>query len=139
MSDKVAFFLLAILIVGLLLLGVIFITRKGPRPIDVEKYRSRWLAVEQQVKKDEETSYTVALLNADKLLDQALLDRGYKGKSTADRMKAANFKWSNANSVWTAHKTRNKVAHEQDFHLTYDDTRRALVAFRQALKDLGAL
>jgi len=48
-------------------------------------------------------------------------------------------KWSNANNVWTAHKLRNQIAHEPDVRLDYDGARRALTAFKQALKDIGAI
>ena len=139
MNDNLLFFLGAVGIVGLLVLGTVFFTRKGPRPIDVERYRSRWLSIEQGVKRDEPNSYVVALLNADKLLDQALQDRGFNGTKTAERMKAANAKWSNADAVWSAHKLRNRVAHEQDIKVSFDETRRALSGFKQALKELGAL
>jgi hypothetical protein len=56
-----------------------------------------------------------------------------------ERMKAYQSKWSNANGVWGAHKLRNQVAHEHDVKISYDDTRRALAAYKRALKDVGAI
>jgi hypothetical protein len=138
-NENVIFFLGAVAFVGVLVMGAVFITRKGPRPIDTERYRSRWLAIEQQLKQNESNSYIVCLLNADKLLDQALQDRGFKGTKTSERMKSATSKWSNPNAVWAAHKLRNRVAHEQDITISYDETRRALSAFKTALKELGAI
>ena len=81
----------------------------------------------------------MAILNADKLLDQALRQRGFKGETMGERMKSAQNVWSNANHVWTAHKVRNRIAHESGVKVDYDITRRALVAFKQALKDVGAI
>ena len=46
---------------------------------------------------------------------------------------------SNNDSVWFAHKLRNRLVHEQDIALREKDVREALVGIRQALKDLGAL
>lgn len=132
-------FIAGVLIVGILLIVVISITKRGPAPLDVEKYRRRWLAVEQQLKRDEQSSYHLAILNADKLVDQALKDRRIKGTTMGERMKAVNSRWSNANAVWAAHKLRNQVAHEHDVQITYDTARRALAALKQALKDLGAI
>lgn len=57
----------------------------------------------------------------------------------ADRMKQYQKSWSNANAVWSAHKLRNRIAHDTDVQVGYDDTRRALGAFKQALKDVGAI
>lgn len=132
-------FLAGVLIVGVLLIVVIIITKKGPAPLAVEKYRMRWLAIEKQLNRDEVSSLHLAVLNADKLLDQALRDRHIKGETMGERMKTARSTWSNANAVWSAHKLRNQIAHESDVHVTYEDARRALSAFKQALKDIGAI
>ena len=128
-----------VMIIGVMLIAVIMLTKKGAVHLDVDKYRSRWLAIENQLKRDEESSYHLCILNADKLLDQALRECGVKGETMGERMKAARDTWSNANAVWTAHKLRNQVAHEPDVRIGYDDTRRALAAFKQALKDVGAI
>jgi hypothetical protein len=134
---SIIFFFTAIFIFGGLLFAVIALARKGPRGLDVEKYRSRWLTIEQQLKRDETSSYPMCVLNADKLLDQALQEKGVSGTTMGERMKQT--KWSNANSVWSAHKLRNQIAHEPDVRLDYDGARRSLAAFKQALKDLGAI
>jgi hypothetical protein len=133
------FFLASVLILGGLLFAVIALAKKGPRTLDVEKYRSRWLTIEQQLKRDEVNSYHMSVLNADKLLDQALQERGMAGKTMGERMKHAQQKWTNANSVWTAHKLRNRIAHDPDVRLNYEGARHALHAFKQGLKDLGAI
>jgi transposase len=136
---SIIFFLAAVFIVGGLLFAVIALAKKGPRNLDVEKYRSRWLSIEQQLKRDEISSYHMCILNADKLVDQALVERGVNGKTMAERMKEAKGKWSNAHHVWTAHKLRNQIAHEPDVNISYESARRALIAYKQALKDLGAI
>ena len=136
---SIIFFFAAILIFGGLLFAVIALARRGPRGLDVEKYRSRWMTIEQQLKRDEASSYPMCVLNADKLLDQALQEKGVQGTTMGERMKTMQPKWSNANNVWTAHKLRNQIAHEPDVKLSYDATRRALSSFKQALKDIGAI
>ena len=77
--------------------------------------------------------------NFDKLVDKALRDSHYKGETMGERMKAAGKVWSNANHIWGAHKIRNHIAHEADVKINYDIARRALAAYKQALKDLGAI
>jgi len=138
-SISVIFFLAAILIFGALLFAVITLTKRNPKGLDVEKYRTRWMTIEQQLKRDEITSYSMCVLNADTLLDQAMKDRGIQGTTMGERMKQLQKTWSNANNVWTAHKLRNQIAHEPEVRLDYDGTRRALAAFKQALKDVGAI
>lgn len=138
-TITIIFFLAGVLVFAAILFAVISLTKKGPSRLDVDKYRSRWMTIEQQLKRDETMSYQVCVMNADTLLDQALKDKGVQGATMGERMKQFQQKWSNANNVWTAHKLRNQIAHEADFAINYESARRALTAFKQALKDVGAI
>jgi hypothetical protein len=139
MDGTLLAFILGVLIVGILLIVVITLTKRGPTTLDVNKYRSQWLSIESQLKRENPASYHLTVLNADKLLDKALRERGYKGETMGERMKVAKDVWSNANAVWSAHKLRNHIAHETDAQVTYEDARLALAGFKQALKDVGAI
>lgn len=138
-TVSIIFFFSAILIFGGLLFVVISLTKNSPRPLDVDKYRSRWMSIETRLKRDDANSHTVCVFEADKLLDQALRERGLPGKTMAERMKQCQGKWTNGNGVWAAHKLRNKLAHEPDVKIDYERARQALVAFKQGLKDIGAI
>lgn len=129
----------AVLIIGALLMAMVTLTKKGGKQLDVEKYRTKWLSIENHFKRDEESSYHLCILNADKLLDQALREHGVRGNTMGERMKSTQTSWSNANAIWTAHKLRNQIAHEPDVRVSYDTARYALASFKQALKDVGAI
>lgn len=124
------------IVAGVILLAVV---TKGQKQLDKQKYRSKWLKVEASLQKNTPASYHLAVLNADKLLDQAMKEAGYKGSTMGDRMKNAKQVFSNRNGVWAAHKLRNQIAHETDVRVEYDAARRALASFKQALKDVGAI
>lgn len=128
----------AVLIVGVLLFAVITFGKKGST-LDVEKYRSRWLAIEQSIQRDNAASYHMAIMNADKLVDQALKDKGYGGQTMGERLKSAKASLPHRDNIWSAHKLRNRIAHEADAKVSYDQARRALAQFKQTLKDLGAI
>lgn len=136
---SIIFFFTAIFIFAGILFALVALTRRGSSGLDIEKYRTRWLSIEQQLRRDEVSSYQMCVLNADKLLDQALKDKGVKGETMAERMKQMKQTWSNANSVWSAHKLRNRIAHEDNVALDYEGTRRTLYSYKQALKDIGAI
>ena len=138
-SVTIILFFSAILIFGGLLFAVISFTKNNSRSLDQDKFRTRWMRLESQLQRDNEASYTVCIFEADKLLDQALHERGLNGKTMADRMKQYQGKWTNGNGVWAAHKLRNKLAHENDVRVDYERTRQALGAFKQGLKDVGAI
>lgn len=138
-SISVIFFIAAIFVFGAVLFAVISLTKRGPTTLDVDKYRTKWMTIEQQLKRDEAMTYQLSVLSADMLLDQALKDKGIQGATMGERMKQMQKKWSSANNVWSAHKLRNRIAHEPDVKLNYDSARRALASFKQALKDVGAI
>lgn len=80
-----------------------------------------------------------AVSEADKLLDYAMKGSGFKGATMGERLKNHRGRFSDINSVWSAHKLRNALAHEADFDLVPSQAREAVKNFERALKDLGAL
>lgn len=133
------FLSIAILICAILLFFAINLTKPHKIILDKVKYQGNWLKIENSVKKDQATTWHLALINADKLLDKALRELHFSGQTMAERLKDAREQLSSPNSVWHAHKLRNVIAHETDININYDQTRRALASFKQALKDLGAI
>lgn len=135
----IIFFLIVVLIGAVIaVIFLLFSSKNGPR-LNVSRYQTQWLAIENSVTRGNQASWHVSIMNADKLLDQALRDRRFKGQTMGERMKSAAKVWKNANHVWGAHKIRNQLAHEVDTQLSYEVTLRSLSAFKQALKDLGAI
>lgn len=138
-GSGVPLLLVSILIVAVV--GVIYLlfSSKTTPKLNKDKFQAKWLSIEHSIKRDNPSSYPLAVLNADKLVDQALRERRFKGQTMGERMKSAQQVWKNPNHVWGAHKVRNQLAHESDAEISYDIAIRALSAFKQALKDLGAI
>ncbi len=78
-----------------------------------------------------------AVMDADKLLDYALIRNGYGEGNLGEKLKKANGIFGDINGVWFAHKLRNKVAHELG-EINFNDAKDALKCFKRALNDLGA-
>jgi hypothetical protein len=130
---------LAAAIVGLLLvvgLASWFAKKRFAKP-DVKKFTERWN--EAQKLCASKNTWPLAIINADKLLDDALKRTHYKGKTMGERLVAAQRDLSDNDSVWYAHKLRNKIVHEEYGDLKKRDVQKVLMGFRQALRDLGAL
>lgn len=136
---ELVFLGLAILICAGLLFFCIGLTKPHKIELNKEKFQGQWLKIENSIKKDEPSTWHLALINADKLLDMALRELKFSGQTMGERLKNAKNKLSSPNSIWHAHKLRNVVAHEADAQINYDQTRRAMNSFKQALKDLGAI
>ena len=133
------FILVAVLIAAVVGVVYLLITSKHGSQLNVQRYQTKWLEIENSVTRDNAASWQLAIMNADKLLDQALRERRFRGQTMGERMKSAQKAWKNANHVWGAHKIRNQLAHEVNAKVTYDITLRSLSAFKQGLKDLGAI
>ncbi len=138
-DQSIVFVFASIIIVATILFALICFTKKMGKRIDVEKYRARCLEIEHRLKADDPNTYQLCVLNADKLLDQALRDLGVKGNTMGERLKNSVSLYSDRNGIWTAHKLRNVIAHEPGATVSYQQAKQALVYFRQALKDLGAI
>lgn len=139
MSSLVFFMLAGVLILAGVMLWIMFRLHHQSHQLNVEKYRRKWLEIEQQLKRDDPRSCQFAIVEADKLLDIAMKESGIKGDTMGERLKAAKERWSDRNAVWTAHKLRNQIVHEADVRVEYDGARRALAGFKKALKDIGAI
>lgn len=79
--------------------------------------------------------YKHAIMDADKLLDQALYLKGYKG-SLGGKLKKAGPLFKSINNVWAAHKIRNNIAHQINYQVNEKIYRETMLRFKQAFKDL---
>lgn len=75
------------------------------------------------------------ILEFDKILDQCLLKKGLFG-TLGDKMKRYNKYFLNKDAVWKAHKLRNKLAHEIDYHLTEKEFFIAEMSYRKEIEAL---
>jgi hypothetical protein len=137
-GDTNTIFLAVAIVALLLVVGVAswFAKKRFARP-DVKKFTERWN--EAQKLCASKNTWPLAIINADKLLDDALKRTHYKGKTMGERLVAAQRDLSDNDSVWFAHKLRNKIVHEEYGDLKKRDVQKVLMGFRQALRDLGAL
>ncbi len=139
MDGSVITFVFAILIVAVLVFVAILLTGKRNHRFNTEYYQSRFLELENRLRQDNPATYSLAIINGDKLLDKALIEMGIPGKTMGDRLKRGGGRFTNLNAVWRAHKLRNAIAHETDLEVSYKQATNALEVYKQALKDLGAI
>jgi hypothetical protein len=111
--------------------------RRRPAKLNQEYYAQRWQTLQTLLK--DKVSWPLAIIDADKLLDDALRKRHYKGKTMGERLVSAQHDIKNNDDVWFGHKLRNTLVHETNVKLKERDVKEALLGIRAALKDLGAL
>lgn len=139
MDGGVVTFILAILIVAVLIFVAILLTGKRNYTFNKQVYQTKFLAIENKLNQNNAATFMTTVIEADKLLDKAMMEMGIPGKTMGERLKKSGDKFSNLNAVWRAHKLRNALAHESDLEISYKQAYNALQVYKQALKDLGAI
>lgn len=134
----IAVFLAAAIIFGIVIL--MLVSRFGRRihtGLNKAYFDEKWSELLDRVKTAD--GMILAVIDADKLLDEALKKRGYRGKTMGERLVAAQRDFSSNDGVWYAHKLRNRLVHEPNVRLRRSEAKNALAGIKQGLKDLGAL
>ncbi|MFH1218680.1 MAG: hypothetical protein V1679_02465 [Candidatus Peregrinibacteria bacterium] len=129
------YLVIAFLVFDVVLVLVIVVRRKSVRKFRAEEaqyIKSHWIRIIDSFHNDPKN----AVMDADKILDYALLRRGFEG-SLGEKLKKAGPRFSDLNGVWSAHKLRNRIAHEMG-NISKDEAKKALGGFKRGLNDLGA-
>lgn len=127
--------LLVFLALDLVLVMWIFFRRRRGRAFSSEEavyIRSQWIRIIDSFHAHPKH----AVLDADKLLDYALDRQGFEG-SLGEKLKLVGFRFSDLDAVWSAHKLRNRIAHELK-DVDVGEAKSALQSLKKALNDLGA-
>lgn len=107
-----------------------------------QQYREHWQRIEQLIEMPGTDATKSAILEADKLVDTALRQKGFSGQTMGDRLKDARAYFGNNavyQGLWQAHKMRNALAHELSFDLPKQIAKQHLDQFKAALQQLGVL
>lgn len=130
--------ILIIASIGILgLVIIIYFFGGGLRKDRRNYYRNQWAKILNKAKGDM-NAQTLAVIEADKLFDQLLKERGFKGETMGHRLKHAAPSLSNANKLWRVHKFRNKLVHE-NVTISRKQVLAALRVYEAEMKKLGAL
>ncbi|PIV10498.1 MAG: hypothetical protein COS49_00240 [Candidatus Portnoybacteria bacterium CG03_land_8_20_14_0_80_41_10] len=105
-----------------------------------KKMVKRWESVLANLGREDENSYKLAVIEADKIFDDILKKIGYQGEDMGERLKQLTpAQTANLDEVWQAHKLRNQIVHEPDSKLTRAQAQRAVEIYQRALEDLEAV
>lgn len=98
---------------------------------------AKWAEVQAMMQQGGPANFRQAIMEADKLVDLALKSE-VSGETMGDRLRNARklFPRDTYDKLWTAHKIRNKIAHEADFEGLSSDANLAVRNFEKALKEL---
>lgn len=115
----------------------IFRLRRRQKKLKVESFTQEWKELQKLCATRK--TWPQAIRQADELLDKALKQKRFKGKTTGERLVAAQHHLTSNDMVWYSHKYCKQLEGVDVRTLKKQEVADALVGFRQALRDLGAL
>jgi hypothetical protein len=98
---------------------------------------TRWEHVRELASGTSESDWRLAILEADILLNDLLVDQGYRGESIGERLRDANpLQFRTLDLAWKAHKVRNDIAHAgSEYHLSQRDADATLDLYRRVFEE----
>ncbi|HBI17464.1 MAG: hypothetical protein UR60_C0038G0011 [Candidatus Moranbacteria bacterium GW2011_GWF2_34_56] len=105
--------------------------------VSKKKIQKQWEYIESRLKLDNDQQDKLAILEADKLVDQILFDIGYKGSNMKERLESADSNQiEELDLLIEAHEIRNKIINDGKFYLNKEEVRRVMNIYREFLENL---
>jgi len=102
--------------------------------------QKRWQEIQDRLSGGDEASYQLAIIEADKLVDSILQQRGYSGSSMGERLKNLDSDtFPRLEQLWYVHKIRNEIVHSSEYHISAEDAQEILNSYERILNDFEAL
>lgn len=152
--EFIGFFVTTLIFVAIIGLYILYVTRGKTERLDArlkkqkekspavskELIQSKWREIGLMMQDGGPTNYRQAIMEADKLVDMVLRSK-VPGDTMGEKLKNARglFHRTTYDRLWTAHKIRNKLAHEAEFEGLSSDARMAVRNFEKALKELHVI
>ncbi|MBI5077515.1 hypothetical protein HZB94_04005 [Candidatus Falkowbacteria bacterium] len=128
-----------VLLAILIIVARYFYLKSKTSEIDKKFFQERWKQIAALLGLGKEMNYKLAVIEADKLLDEALKLMYLPGATTFERLKFATYKFPRLKHSWWAHRVRNEVVHNVHYTLKYNEAEKVLELIKKALKELDVL
>lgn len=134
-----AIIILAIVALLALILTARYFIIRSETEVDRKFFKNQWKKILEIMSYGKEMNFKLAVIEADKLLDEALKAMYFPGATMAERLKFASYKFPKLKHVWWAHNVRNQIVHESRYVLKFGETKIVLRLFKEALNELNVL
>jgi hypothetical protein len=115
-------------------------TELNPPKEAVSPYDNRWQEIKNHANSFKESEWKLAVIEADKLVDDVLKTAGFPGESMGERLMLIKpDQLLNLQYLWDAHKLRNLLVHDANYQITHRQAIWAVEAFENVLRELEAL
>ena len=99
-----------------------------------------WESIQEHLRGDSPAGWKLAVIEADKILDDITIKQGFFGQSLGERLKNSDESvFRTLQDAWEAHKIRNRIAHEAGYLLSRRDAQRAIFMYEKVFKEFKAI
>lgn len=100
----------------------------------------RWSEIEKKAATGLPEAVKIAIIEADKLVDDVLKKFGIAGEHMADRLEnLPTDEMRNLDALWRSHRLRNNIVHAPGFEVSSAEAKHALKNYKAFLEELGIL
>jgi hypothetical protein len=104
------------------------------------KTKEQWEGILKRLGSHNESEYKVAIIEADKMMDELIKKLGYGGENMGERLdNIPEGQLENLDGIREAHKVRNQIIHEDDFVLSKDIAKENLDKYADILRQFGVI
>ncbi|PID83661.1 hypothetical protein CSB11_00070 [Candidatus Campbellbacteria bacterium] len=93
----------------------------------------KWKQIIENISSANPSDWKMAVMDADNLLEETLIDFGYEGESLGEILKNSDFQ--TLQNAWAGHKIRNEIAHNFSYNLTQQEAKRAVANFSKVFAE----
>lgn len=107
------------------------------RIYEINELQQRWENIMKNVSLESESSWRIAIIEADVILDELLDKLGLPGNTMSDKLKAVEKSdFNTIDLAWEGHKVRNMIAHEGvNFRLNQREARLIISLYEAVFKE----
>lgn len=145
-------FAIAILVIGIIFVHIrAYEHRKMVEKRDAEKLKKieaakkvanpAWKRISDLAASGNESSYRIAIIDADSMLDEMLSKAGVQGDTVMEKLKAAPRRdFQTIDMAFEAHAIRNAIAHSgPEFQISEREARRVIGLFQKVFEEQGLI
>lgn len=112
----------------------------GAKDIPRRRTLKAWKQIQKRLKMRETNQLKLAILEADRILNEILKMAGYQGKTIDERLQQiTSAQLSNIEEIKQARKIRSRIANEPDFIITPNEAEIAIDIYRKAFQELNLI
>lgn len=100
----------------------------------------RWAGILEKSKFNPPQSFVLAIIEADKFVDDILKRMGLQGEHMADRLeRLSTSDLKTLEKLWRVHKIRNELVHSPDFEISPRDAGEVLETYEEFLREIDVV